>query len=44
MSKSQFILIKYMFIPSMIKYGEYHDYLLVATAECFVFNLTRCIY
>jgi len=32
-------------------YNEYHDYLLVATAECFVlcikwqsFNLTRCMY
>jgi len=32
-------------------YKDYHDYLLVATAECFVlgikwqsFNLTRCMY
>jgi len=36
-----------------ITYNEYHDYLLAATAECFVccikwqsyiYNLTRCIY
>jgi len=37
MSKSQFILVKYMYIfPNGVIHNKYHDYLLVATAECFV--------
>jgi len=46
---SQIILFVYSL--NYIMYDEYHDYLLVAAAECFVrcmkwqsYNLTRCIY
>jgi len=52
MSKSQFIfVIIHVYSLNHRMYDEYHDYSLVATAECFElcikwqrFNLTRCIY